>query len=426
MPADRHLGLLSKAAGTPDDGVSERNLLKGDFKNWGAEARFLQQYTLKGNTSAFLIGAKYYQARNTAVQGAGSSGSGADFKFYNDEFPNYPNQLNYTYPNLNFALFAENMFRLSPSFNLTPGVRIEKIRTEAEGYTRKINVDQAGNIILDEIINENVVKDRNLILFGVGASYKPSAAIEYYGNVSQNYRSITYSDIAVYNPSLIIDPNITDEKGFTSDIGVRGKLGNKLSFDSSIFGLLYNDKIGEYYVAQTDKRNRTNIGTAITYGFETLLDWNIGKTFFENNEFTWNVFTNTAITGSKYLKSKISSVEGNEVEFVPLLNLKAGTGFGYKGFLCSLQITHLSSQFSEATNDPGSELDDTSGIYGKIPSYYVADFSASYQWKMFRLEAGVNNFTNNYYFTRRATGYPGPGIIPSDPRTFYTTLQFKF
>jgi Fe(3+) dicitrate transport protein len=38
---------------------------------------------------------------------------------------------------------------------------------------------------------------------------------------------------------------------------------------------------------------------------------------------------------------------------------------------------------------------------------------------------GVTNFTNNSYFTRRATGYPGPGIIPSDTRTFYTT-QFIF
>jgi Fe(3+) dicitrate transport protein len=45
------------------------------------------------------------------------------------------------------------------------------------------------------------------------------------------------------------------------------------------------------------------------------------------------------------------------------------------------------------------------------------------KWK---LEAGVTNFTNNSYFTRRATGYPGPGIIPSDARSFYTTLEFVF
>jgi hypothetical protein len=36
---------------------------------------------------------------------------------------------------------------------------------------------------------------------------------------------------------------------------------------------------------------------------------------------------------------------------------------------------------------------------------------------------GIANFTNNSYFTRRATDYPEPGKIPSDARTFYTTLS---
>ena len=62
----------------------------------------------------------------------------------------------------------------------------------------------------------------------------------------------------------------------------------------------------------------------------------------------------------------------------------------------------------------------------QIPSYYVADFSTSYKWGKWKLEAGITNFTNNRYFTRRATGYPGPGIIPSDTRTFYSTLEFVF
>src|SRR5690606_24937537 len=127
-----------------------------------------------------------------------------------------------------------------------------------------------------------------------------------------------------------------------------------------------------------------------------------------------------------YLKSDAPGIEGNEVEFVPMLNVKVGTGVGYKGFTCSVQFTHLSSQFTDANNTTSTADDNTYGIFGKIPSYYVADISASYQWKMLKLEAGINNFTNNYYFTRRATGYPGPGIIPSDPRIFYTTLEIKF
>ena len=32
---------------------------------------------------------------------------------------------------------------------------------------------------------------------------------------------------------------------------------------------------------------------------------------------------------------------------------------------------------------------------------------------------------NHKYFTRRATGYPGPGIIPSSGINLYGTLEIK-
>jgi Fe(3+) dicitrate transport protein len=41
-----------------------------------------------------------------------------------------------------------------------------------------INLDLAGNVILDENQQENNVKDRNFVLFGVGLSYKPQNQIE--------------------------------------------------------------------------------------------------------------------------------------------------------------------------------------------------------------------------------------------------------
>ena len=53
-------------------------------------------------------------------------------------------------------------------------------------------------------------------------------------------RSYYVNDIRTASPSQVIDPDITDEKGFTSDIGVRGQLGNKITFDASIYGLSYN------------------------------------------------------------------------------------------------------------------------------------------------------------------------------------------
>lgn len=415
---------MDDVEGTP------RDLIIGKFVNWGAEARYLQSYNLRGNNSTFLIGAKYYQSNNKGIQGPGSSGNDADFNLANEEFPFYQNQSNYRYPNLNVTFFAENIFKLSQKFSITPGIRFEKIKTQADGYYRKINLDGAGNVILDETIPENVVKDRSFFLFGAGLSYKPQSRLELYGNVASNYRSVTFNDIRTSVPNQQIDPNITDEDGYTSDIGLRGQISDKLTFDASVFGLYYDKKIGDLQVVGSNGapgRMRTNIGTAFTYGFEALLDWKLNRQFFaENENFQWNIFSNIAFTNSEYLESEAANIKGNSVEFVPLYNLKTGTGIGYKNLLLSIQFTYLSEQFTDANNSTVERNDNTTGISGKIPAYHVADFSASYKWKYFKIEAGVTNFTNNEYFTRRATGYPGPGIIPSELRSFYTTLEFVF
>jgi Fe(3+) dicitrate transport protein len=426
------VGYRSNRVSNPDTPGTVRDLIIGDFVNWGAEARYLQRYKIKENTSAFLIGAKYYQSENTGIQGPGSSGSDANFTIADSEFQTYANQSNYTFPNLNLSVFGENMFKITSAFSITPGFRFEKIKTQAEGSYRKINLDLAGNVILDETKFEHNIKDRNFVFLGIGLSYKPLNRIEFYGNISQNYRSVTFNDIRTVSPSQVIDADITDEKGYTSDIGIRGQIGNKITFDASVYGLYYNDKIGEYETRNPNGsaaivRFRDNIGTAVTYGFETMFDWSLNKTFFKQKEhFIWNVFSNIAITDSEYLKSDAPNIQGNKVEFVPLYNIKTGTGIGYKNFVSSIQFTYLSSQFTDANNSVTDKKDNTYGIFGQIPAYYVADFSTSYKWKKWKLEAGITNFTNNSYFTRRATGYPGPGIIPSDARTFYTTLEFVF
>ncbi|WP_395060139.1 TonB-dependent receptor domain-containing protein [Flavobacterium sp.] len=426
------VGYRSNRVSNPDILGTERDLIIGKFKNWGAEARFLKRYKIKNNTSAFLIGAKYYQSDNSGIQGPGSSGSDANFNLSTNEFPLYQNQSNYKYPNLNVAIFGENIFKITPKFSITPGFRFEKIKTQANGFYRKINLDLAGNVILDENKPENITKDRKLLLLGVGLSYKPQNRIEFYGNVSQNYRSVTFNDIRTVAPSQVIDNNISDEKGYTSDIGIRGQITDKITFDTNIFGLYYDNKIGEFETINPNGsaaivRFRGNIGTAVTYGFETMLDWSLSKTFFDTKKnLTWNIFSNIAITESEYLKSEIPNIKGKKVEFVPLYNIKVGTGIGYKNFMSSIQMAYVSSQFTEAYNNFTDKNDNTYGIFGQIPTYYVADFSCSYKFKYFKIESGINNFTNNSYFTRRATGYPGPGIIPSDNRTFYATLEFTF
>ena len=407
------------------DPNNERDLIKGDFNNFGFEARLLNKYKLFNKQAVFLIGTKFYKANNTSEQGPASADSDANFDFQLDEYPNYTNQSSYTYPNLNIATFGENIIYLNKKISITPGFRLEYIKTESDGFYKKINLDGAGNPILNETIYDSEVRERMFVLLGLGTSYKPSKSLEIYGNISQNYRSVTFSDISITNPAFTINPNITDEKGFTADLGFRGNYKETVSYDVGAFGLFYNDRIGfipRVYSDGSVKIERGNIGNAAIYGVESLIDFNLNKLLLKNSNYIFNFFVNTSITDSKYTESQVNGVEGNKVEFVPNLNFKTGIRFGYKNILSNIQYTYLSQQFTDASNAIESNL---SGVIGEIPSYNVLDISVSYTYKMFKLEAGVNNLLDNYYFTRRATGYPGPGIIPSANKNYYATLQIK-
>jgi Fe(3+) dicitrate transport protein len=433
------IGFRTNRVSQPDDISEPRELLVDNFKNWGAEARVLTRYTLWDSESALLLGSKIYKTSNDQRQGPGSVSDNADFNFSDTDFPNYERQSQFDFPNFNLAFFGENIFNITPKFTLTPGFRLEHIKTESKGSYKNIVLDLAGNPLLNEDIIDNRTFDRTFLLMGLGATYKFAPSLELYGNFSQNYRSVTFSDIRVVNPSFQVDENISDEDGFTADIGARGRLNDALSYDVSVFGLLYDNRLGEVLKTETGTnaagelvetgrivRFRGNIGTAFMYGLESFGNWSIKETFFPSIEkLKINYFMNLALTQSEYISSEEVGVEGNQVEFIPDVNLKTGINFGYGNLLGSLQYTYLSTQFTDATNAPQDINDNQRGIEGTIPAYDIFDFSLSYSYKRWKLEAGINNLLDASYFTRRATGYPGPGIIPAEPRTFYTTLQFK-
>ena len=380
----------------------------------------LQNYSFLSN---LLLGTKFYKSDNSSRQGPGSSNNDADFNFYNDDFPNYNNQSMYKYPNLNIAFFGENLFYINKKLSITPGFRIEHIKTESIGSYKKINLDAADNVILNQTIFNNNIRERSFVLLGTGLSYKTKAEI--YGNISQNYRSVTFADISIVNPAYSIDPEIIDEKGHTIDMGLRGQLNKYISFDISAFNLYYNDRIGfiqKTYEDGSVKSEKGNVGNALINGVESLIDLNLSKVLLLNENNIFNFYINSSFIKSKYIQSQRNGVEGNSVEFVPNINIKSGVKFGFNDLLSNIQFSYLSSQFTDASNAIESNL---SGVIGEIPEYYILDFSSSYSYKKYKFEFGINNVLNYKYFTRRATGYPGPGIIPSSGMNLYSTLEIK-
>ncbi|MEX2233538.1 MAG: TonB-dependent receptor, partial [Cyclobacteriaceae bacterium] len=181
------IGFRPNRVATTDDN-SERDLIKGDFKNWGAEARYLKRYSFAGQHAVILLGSRFYQGNNHSTQGVGSSGRGADFNYVNaDEYITY----DYRFPNKNVSFFAENIFYFGDKFSITPGLRYEHINTTAEGFYGTLYKDLAGNILEIQTTGENRNNGRQFLLAGIGLSFKPTPFLDVYSNFSQNYRSIT-------------------------------------------------------------------------------------------------------------------------------------------------------------------------------------------------------------------------------------------
>lgn len=406
------------------DPLRERDLIKGAYQNFGNETRLIHRYEIRGGQYAtFLVGGRYYQGYTTNQQGDADDGSDANFTFLN---PNDLERSSYTFPSRNVSFFAENLFNLSDKWTITPGVRFEYIRTASEGYFKE-QVYSGGQVIFEQTFQDAKENSRSLVLAGLGVGHKLAKEVELYGNFSQNYRSINFSDLAVVNPNLVVDSLLEDEKGYNFDLGIRGEtLNGGLRFDASLFYLSYKNRIGvgeiiinEPSVGEKAVAFRTNIGNARVVGLEAYVEANIFRLLKRKpSDWQFSAFVNGSLLHGRYVSGS-SDFEGNEVELIPPFSLKTGLNVQWKTLKLAYQFAYTMAQYSDATNAE-FVVDATRGI---IPAYQVQDVSVSYDKRRFRVSAGVNNLTNEWYFTRRATAYPGPGIIPADGRNFYVGLR---
>ncbi len=400
----------------PDFGLN-RDYMADRYDNLGSELRFIHQYKILGKAdNTFLIGTRVYKGLTVRKQGDGNDGDGPDFEFLDAE----PNKSDFRFPGTNFAFFAENIFQISRNWSVTPGARFEFIDTKAEGYYYKVN-----KFIPNEKIFETRANPRSFFLLGIGSSWKFKRGAEFYANVSQNYRSINFNDIRVVNTNARVDPNLKDETGFNVDLGLRGTFKNWLYADVSLFYLKYNDRIGSIFTTDSSYmtyRLRTNVSDSRNLGLEVLLDGDILQALTQGkSKYKLNLYTSLSLIDARYVNTQNTAIANKLVENVPPVLLRTGLSAGNQRFNLTYQFAFQTKQYSDATNTESTPT----AVDGAIPAFSVMDLSASYNWRFLTLSSGINNLTDTKYFTRRADGYPGPGILPADKRNYYLTLQVK-
>ena len=384
------------------------------YRNYGLESRIITDYHLGKMKNTLSGGIRLYTGTTTRqADGKGTTGTGYDVSITG----NYPRDI--TFASKNIAVFTENIFRITDKFLIIPGIRYEWL----EGSSSGRNGYTSGGA---EIILQNITRSRSFILAGIGTEYHVTKATEVYGNISQAYRPIQFANLQAPPTTDVVDPDLKDAKGYNIDLGYRGKVKNFLQFDISGFYLQYDNRVGTVTVSGTPSyRLITNVGSSTSKGFEGYVEFNPIRAFGKSKHADLIIFGSYGYTDAKYSGDhKDANTKGKKVENAPANIFRGGITAGYKGFLLTAQISSVGETFSDANNTVAASANGNTGL---IPSYTVTDLTATYKFtKGLNLKAGINNLFDERYFTRRAGGYPGPGALPADGRTFFISVGAKF
>jgi Fe(3+) dicitrate transport protein len=407
-----------------------RDIIHGEFNNYGNETRVKKLHTLFGHSATFITGVRAFYGTTLAQQKEGDTGSG----FISDlSDGDYPIQSDYTYYNQNYSAFIEEVLFLK-KWKVTPGARMEYIRTGFDGDFVITQRDGAGNILPGYPVTESSkgTNSRPIFLYGLGVEKSLSKTTSLLFNLTKNYRPVNFSDLFISRPAQAVDVDIKDEQGHSIDLEFKGITKDVVKWSVDFYALQYQDKIGSILTTQQDPilgnrvvRLRTNVNDGLSYGVDISFELDALKALGSKNEI-WQVlpFGSFSFNSSKYRgsESKYAAItDGNQIEKAPEIQGKGGVRITRNDFSIEALYTYVGEQFSDATN---SEFDPRA-IVGLIPSYSLLDLSAKYEFKKFYLNVNLNNATNSIYFARRASAYPGPGIIAAAPRTFGVSLGVR-
>ncbi len=387
------------------------------YANYGVEARVAVKYkllgkenTLAGGIRAFLGNTKRNQ------QGVGTTGVDFDLTLTNTLYGR-----SLTFGTVNYAAFVENIFYIGKRLKLVPGFRFEYLENTLEGY---INTSATGMLNTDKRV-------RQILLYGLGSEFILTEKTQLYANYARAYRPVTFSELTPSATTELIDPNLKDANGFNVDFGYRGTVKDFLNFDLGVFYVHYDNRIGT--LTQNGVPFRTNIGTSVSKGIESYIEVNLVKAFTDQSKVgSLSIFASNAFIDAKYVawnnpaiaNDPLLSIANKQVENAPKFIHRFGTTYYLNGFSATVQWSRVGDVFTDAIN---TDTPNATGTIGKISGYQVIDASCAFNFlQHYNFKAGVNNLLDEQYATRRSGGYPGPGLLPGNGRTFFISLGGKF
>ena len=395
----------------------------------GIEPRFRMMWTAGSVTSDLDIGARYHSER-------------ARDQFVNATVDGTPTGVRDDERRSGEAVSAwvQNRFALTPTFELTPGLRVEQFgfarnitrtrvrRTTAGGTTRTVeDVDITSG---DQV---------GAFIPGIGATWRPRARVTVFGGAHRGFAPPRTKDALIFaDETLAPDQQVPDpvslqldaEHSWNYEMGTRVAPVSWLSLEATAFVLDFTNQIIEPSLSagsaadaalanQGATRHRgVEIGGAMSFGRIA------GRALAVTLEGNWT-YSHAVFSRDRFLQqgSDTINVRGNALPYAPRHRAHGAVTVEHPaGLRVRLDGSYVGAQFSDnfETRDGSAN-----GRIGQIPAYRIYDVSMQYDLPGIegaRITGAVKNLSDLTYIASRRP----EGIKVGLPRLLTLGLSWGF
>ncbi|MNR93292.1 Fe(3+) dicitrate transport protein FecA precursor [compost metagenome] len=353
-----------------------------NYQVLGIEPRYTQRFALGKSTHDVTVGYRYVRERGDEAIYNEVVATGAAVA----PTSNFDNATNAQ------AVYVDDRIAIG-AWRITPGVRFEHIESN-----RKDNLNGS-------LYNKN----DNKALPSVAVAYLLNNNLTVFGNYNTSYGPIQNTQLNAMSSANPLKPELAK----TIEFGTRWT-GSNLTAEATVFNLRFDNQI----VTQGTGVLTTyrNLGATKHNGLETAFSYAFDKDGAFAGFSTYANFTYTRALQDS------GATKGKDVPFYSRVTDTIGGRYERGPWGFDLSTTHQSKQY---VDEPNSTVELANGQTGLIPGYRVWNTQVS--WKVpkakgFDILAGVNNLTDERFFTRAS----GSGKLVGAPRMVYVQARYAF
>lgn len=367
--------------------VIENNLL-----DWGVTGQYKGSRQLFGHRNDFIVGANYFGGTNRNRQFVNRFGVPGPLTNDNTEFSS------------SVEIYGENWFYATPELSIVTGIQFNWAnRVLTDNYL--VNGNDSGAASYFEINPK------------IGALWEPRPGLQFFANVSRASEPPTWSEL---NPSVAPGfAPLAPQTSWTAEIGTRGKLGENVGWDLSLYRSWVKDELQLLVVPGFGgSAIAINIPNAIHQGIELGLNGTAWRS--ERND---RITGRMALTVSDYRFDNNPTYGNNQLPGAPPYYLRAEARYDSPGGFYIGPNLEWSPQ--------GYYVDNLNTTAFMTAPYALLGLKAGYTGlKGFEFFVDARNLTNQMYVSNvgvTSTATPTSQLYnPGDGASVYAGIQARF